>query len=183
MSVFLSRRSAAKLVFIIGLLLMLLGSAFLFGSLSGISRVSVFISFFFVIAGIICAVCALKLNKQSVYLFCAALFLQTGLFLFLAALKIIPGTFSKSWPLLSVFTGLALIPTGWRYYGEFRIKYMVPAGAFIVLGAGLLVFSLNLVAFPLTQFVARWWPLLIVLAGLILILFSLATKHSGETKQ
>jgi hypothetical protein len=91
--------------------------------------------------------------------------------------------FSKSWPLFSVFTGLALIPAGLRHYGEFRVKYMVPAGAFIILGAGLLVFSLDIVSFSLAQFVVAWWPLLIVLAGLILILCALATKHSGETKQ
>jgi len=162
---------------------MILGSAFLFGSLAEISRFSVFVSFFFIILGITCAIFALRLNKRSLYLFFAAFFLQTGLFLFLITLHIIPIAFSKAWPVLSVFAGLALIPAGWRYYGAFRLKNIVPAVVFIILGAGLLVFSLDLVSFSLMQFVIMWWPLLIVLVGLILILLALGTKKTGESKQ
>ena len=179
----ISRRAAARLIFIIGIFLMFLGSAFLFGSLSETSRVSVFVSFLFVIAGLGCAAFALVLNKRTVYLFVAAFLLQIGLFLFLSALKIIPVAFSKAWPLLSVFAGLALIPAGWRHYGRFHFKYMVPAAAFILLGVGLLVFSLDLVSFSLTHFVFVWWPLLVVLTGLILILLALGTKITGETKK
>ena len=185
MPIFISRRTAARFIFLIGLFLMFFGSAFLFGSLTEASQLSVIISFLFVILGIACAVFALALNKKAVYLFIAALFLQIGLFLFLAALHIIPSEFSiaRAWPVLSIFSGLALIPAGWRHYGKLRFKYMVPAVAFIVLGSGLLIFSLDLVSFSLAQFVALWWPLLIVVAGLILILLALGTKNSGESKQ
>ncbi|MCL2881060.1 MAG: DUF5668 domain-containing protein [Treponema sp.] len=171
------------MIFFIGLLLMLLGSAFLFGSLAEASTASVIVSFLFVLVGIGCAAFALVLNKRSMYLFVAALFLQIGVFLFLAALRIIPFEFSKTWPALSVFSGLALIPAGWRHYGQFRFQYLVPAIAFVVIGIVLFIFSLNLVSFSLSQFVLTWWPLLVLIAGLILILLALGTKNSGETKQ
>jgi len=171
------------MIFIAGLLLMFLGSAFLFGSLSDISKGSVLVSFLFLVAGLGCAALALVLNKRPVYLFFATFFLQTGLFLFLAALNIITIEFSRAWPVLSIFAGLALIPSGWRYYGGFRFQYIVSSIAFIFLGAVLFVFSLKLVSFSLTQFVITWWPLLIVLAGLILLLSALGTKHSGDKKQ
>jgi hypothetical protein len=180
---FVTRRTAARLVFIIGLLLMFLGSAFLLGSLVEISRTFILVSFFFVLLGAGCAVLAIKLNKRSLYLFFAALFLQTGFFLFLSALRVIPVAFSRAWPLLSVFAGIALLPTGWHRHGVFRIRYIVSSAAFIVLGSALLVFSLDLVSFSLAQFVRNWWPLLVVLAGLILMLSSLCTKHTGETKR
>ena len=179
----ITRRTAARLVFIIGLLFMFFGCAFLLGSLANISRSFVLISFFFVILGAGFAVLAIKLNKRSLYLFFAAFFLQVGLFLFLSTLEIIPIVFSRSWPLLSVFSGIALFPAGWHRYGIISIRYVVPSVAFIILGSILLIFSLDLVSFSLAQFVREWWPLLIVMWGLILILVSLGTKNAGEKRQ
>jgi hypothetical protein len=175
-----NRRLAARAVFIIGLLLMFLGAAFLWGSIAGISRISVLAAFFFVVIGSGCAFLAIKLNKRSLYLFVAAFFMLVGFFLFLAALSIIPVSFSESWPLLSVFAGLALFPAGWHHYGAVRSRYVVPALAFAALGCLLLVFSFDVVPFSFTQFILHWWPLLILLAGLILVLVSLGTKNRPE---
>jgi hypothetical protein len=179
-----SRRAAARFVFVAGLFLMFLGSAFLLGSLAGISRVSVLISFMFVIIGSLFAFLAIRLNKRSLYLFFAAFFLLVGFFLFLFSLRIIPVSFSQAWPLISVFSGMALIPAGWRHYGAFRSRYVVPAVAFVALGAALMIFSFRMVPFSFTRFVLDWWPLLVVLAGLTLVLVSLGTKNgAGEAKR
>jgi hypothetical protein len=180
---FFTRRTAAGFIFIIGLLLMFLGTAFLLGSLVEISQTSVLFSFFFVILGVGFAVLAIKLNKRSLYLFFAAFFLQVGFFLFLSALHIIPVTVSRSWPLVSVFSGIALFPAGWHRYGVFSIRYVVPTVAFIISGSALLVFSFNLVSFSFSQFVKRWWPLLVLLAGFILVLVSLSAKHTRESNR
>jgi hypothetical protein len=102
-----------------------------------------------------------------------------GFFLFLAALKIIPVTFSESWPLISVFSGIALFPAGWHRYGALQSRYVVPSIAFVVLGSVLLVFSFNIVPFSFSQFIMNWWPLLVVLTGLTLVLISLGTKHNS----
>jgi hypothetical protein len=179
-----SRRTAARVIFIVGFFLMFLGSAFLLSSLVEKSRGTVLVSFCFVILGIGCAVLALRLNKRALYLFFAAFFMQLGLFLFLSALSIIPFSFSQAWPLLSVFSGLALFPAGWRRYGAFRSRYVVPSAAFVVLGSALMVFSLDLVSFSFAQFMKNWWPLLVVLAGLTLVLISLGTNgNSGDMKR
>jgi hypothetical protein len=181
MSLIITRRTAARLIFIIGFLLMFLGSAFLIGSMAGISRISVLVSFVFVLIGVLCAVCALRLNKSSLYLFFAAFFLQMGFFLLLSALAIVPVSFSKSWPLLSVFSGLALFPAGWRRYGCLRSRYVVPSVFFAALGSILMIFSLDLVSFSFARFMLDWWPLLVVLTGLVLVLISLGTKnHFGN---
>ncbi|MDR2394787.1 MAG: DUF5668 domain-containing protein [Treponema sp.] len=172
------RRRVARFIFIIGLLLMFLGSAFLLGNLSGTSRISVLVAFFFVILGSGCAVLAIKLNKRSLYLFFATFFMLVGFFLFLFALQIIPVAFAEAWPLISVFSGLALFPAGWHRYGALQSRYVVPSIAFVILGSVLLVFSFNLVPFSFSQFMMRWWPLLVVLTGLMLVLISLGTKRN-----
>ena len=172
------RRLAARLIFFGGLLLMLLGSAFLLGTMAGISGISVLTAFFFIIIGSACAFFAVKLNKRSLYLFFATFFILAGFFLFLSSLKIIPLVFEDWWPSISIFAGLALIPSGWHFYGAIKIQYLVPAAAFIVLGVLLLIFSLDMVSFSFKQFILNWWPLLIVMAGLILVLISLGTKNN-----
>ncbi|MDR0562618.1 MAG: DUF5668 domain-containing protein [Spirochaetaceae bacterium] len=176
----LTRRLIARCIFIIGLLLMFLGSAFLLGTITGASWISVLRAFFFVILGSGCAVLAIKLNKRSLYLFFAGFFMLLGFFLFLSALKIIPVSFSQAWPLISVFSGFALIPAGWHRYGAFRSRYVVPGIAFIILGSVLLIFSFNMVPFSFAHFMMQWWPLLVVLTGLLLVLISLGSKPPVE---
>jgi hypothetical protein len=179
----IARRILARLVFIFGLLLMVLGVAFLFGTLSQTSGMSVLFSFLIVVIGCLCAVFAIKLNKRPLYLFFASFFLMAGFFLFLSALRIIPVSLSKVWPLLSVFSGLALLPAGWRRYNRFRSNFVVPACAFVILGCVLMVFSLEMVPFSFMQFILNWWPLLFVLAGILLVLLSLGSRHSVENNE
>ena len=184
------RRIAARLVFIIGLSLMILGVVFLFASLEGSPRAGssregsyrlfVFLSFLLVITGAFLAVFAIRLNKSATYLFFASFFLMAGIFLFLSALKIVPLPFSKAWPLLSIFSGLALLPVGWRRCGGFRKRYIVSSCAFVILGCMLLIFSLKIVPFSFRSFIQAWWPLLFLLAGLTLILISISAK--GEKR-
>jgi hypothetical protein len=155
---------------------MFLGSAFLIGSSMEISQTSILVSFMLVIIGVGCAVFAIKLNRRSLYLFFATLFFLAGVFLFFDAMHIIPIKFSKAWPLLSVFVGIALLPAGWHRYGLLKANYIVVSVAFIALGSVLMIFSLDLVDFSLAQFVRNWWPLFLLLAGLTLVLISLGTR-------
>jgi len=174
------RRIAAHLVFAVGLVLMSFGIAFLLGTMTGISRLSVLGSFLFVIIGALCATLAIKWNKQTIYLFFASFFILVGLFLFLSTLRIIPITLSHGWPLLSVFAGLALFPAGWRHYRALSYRYLIPSLAFVVLGCTLLIFSLKIVSFSFRVFIINWWPLLLALAGILLILLSVSSKNRND---
>jgi len=179
----LGRKFTAKLVFIIGLFLMILGITFLLGSMEGTSRSSLFLAFLLVVLGAFCAVLAIRLNKRSSYLFFASFFLMAGIFLLLSALGIIPLPISRAWPLLSVFSGLALLPTGWRRYGGFSTRFFVWACAFVALGCALLVFSLRVVPFSFRQFIVTWWPLLFILSGITIALTSLVARKNSEEKK
>jgi hypothetical protein len=44
-----------------------------------------------------------------------------------------------------------------------------------------MVFSFRVVPFSFKHFVIDWWPLLVVLMGLILVLLALGTKNNEET--
>ena len=174
------RKIGAKIAFFIGLLLMFAGSGLLLGTIEGTSRISVLTSFLFFLIGVIFAILAIKMNRRSIYLFFATFFLLIGFFLFFTALRIITIPFSRLWPLISVFAGLALIPAGFHHRRAFRASYMVSAFSFIILGIVLMVFSFNLVPFSFTRFVLDWWPLLVVLGGLVLVLLALSSNSKTQ---
>ena len=178
-----SRRIAAWAVFIIGSFLMIFGVILLIRHTVGVTRISIFPAFLFLIIGSIFAFVATRLSKRTSYIFIASFLLLVGFYVFFAALGIIPTlVLIQSWPLISFFSGLALIPTGWYYYGAFNSKYIVPACVFVILGAVLLVFSFDLVDFSFKQFILNWWPLFIILIGIIMVLVSLGSRNSPGEK-
>jgi hypothetical protein len=175
------RHVAAHIVFFIGLSFMILGIIFLLGTIAGTSRLSILWSFLFIIIGALCAVFAIKLNKRALYLFFASFFILIGNFLFLSALQIIPFSLAQGWPLLSVFAGLAMLPAGWRHYHKVSNRYLIPSLAFVILGSILLIFSFKVAPFSFRRFIINWWPLLLVVTGIVLILLSLSSKRNGKT--
>lgn len=147
------------------------------GNLTDVSQKHLFLSLLFGVVGAGAAFLALSLNKRTVYLFFGAFFIMVGLFLFLAALNILQFSIKKIWPLGAVFSGLALVPVSWRKYGRLHTVFMVPAAFFVVLGGVLLIFSFRIVSFNFRRFVLDWWPLLLVLTGIVLILLALSNKR------
>jgi len=180
MSLKKNRKLTARMVFIAGIFFMVLGITFLIGSLEHTSKISVFIAFSLLVAGGSCAVLAIKLNKRPIYLFFASLFMMAGLFLFLTALEVVTLPLSRAWPLLSIFSGLALLPVGWRSHGRINPRYLVSSCAFVLLGFLLMIFSLRLIPYSFMSFVHTWWPMLFLLGGLTLVLITISAK--GERK-
>lgn len=174
-----TRKFLAKAAFILGILFTVSGGGVLFAVASGGSGGAALISSGFVAAGVFCAVLAARLHGRSRYMFAASFMILAGLYLLLSASGVIAFPFLRSWPVLSVFTGLSLIPAGYHRYRSFRSRYVVPALAFTILGAVLLVFSFRLVPFSFRRFILDWWPLLLVLSGVLLTLVSLGSRDSG----
>jgi hypothetical protein len=173
-----SRRIAAWAVFVIGIFLMVAGILLLLRTIAGFSRVAVLFSTLFLALGFIFALVAIRLYKSSAYVFAASFILMVGFYVFLSALGLIPRqVLLRSWPLVSVFSGFALVPAGRRHYGAFIGKFLVPACVFVILGGVLLIFSFDIVTFSFKQFILKWWPLLIAVSGIILVLVSLGVKH------
>jgi hypothetical protein len=142
---------------------------------------SIVVSLLLIIFGIGCVIPAIKLRRR-LYLFFAALFLQTGLFFFLNGIYVIRLGFPQAWALLPIFTGSSLLPAGWRRYGTFRTSYIVLSAAFALLGTVMLFFALGLVSFSFAQFAHDWWVLLVLLAGLTRMFIFLDARHAGEIR-
>ena len=175
-----TRKFAAEVSLLSGLSFTLLGAGVLIVSASGGPRLAAVPASLCVILGTFFAFAAVRLHKRSRYLFFAAFLIQIGLFLVLYAAGALDAPLHKMWPVLSVFAGIALIPAGWHRYGAPQSRYIVPSVVFVFLGAVFLVFAFRLVPFSFKTFILAWWPLLLVITGVILTLVSLSAPGDPE---
>jgi hypothetical protein len=76
---------------------------------------------------------------------------------------------ARIWPLFMLVSGLSLIPYGYRKKGSARMAITIP-GLFISLLAILfLPFSLHHEEGGFAAFVGRWWPMILVILGAVLV--------------
>jgi hypothetical protein len=76
---------------------------------------------------------------------------------------------ARIWPAFMLVTGLSLVPYGFRRKGSARTAVVVP-GLFISLLAILFFpFSLHHADGGFGQFVRQWWPMILVISGVLLI--------------
>ncbi|MDR2343685.1 MAG: hypothetical protein LBD86_04050 [Spirochaetaceae bacterium] len=161
-------------MFYVGIALSLSGSTFLMLSFASITGMQIIGSFLLLIIGGFCVFFAIKLRRRSLYLFFAAFLTLLGLFLLFKVSGVLKLTLKQSWPLLSVFSGIALLLAGSHRYGSIRRIYLIPSVALMVLGGFLLLFSLKITSFSFRQFVLDWCPVVFVMSGIMLILFSIS---------
>ena len=96
-------------------------------------------------------------------------FLASLLFL-LAGTGIFSFNLTEFWPLLVLLCGVCLIVSG--FYGKKRltISYMIPALFLIVLGVFFLLFSTDIIQMTLSSFMAKWFPMGLILTGIVLVI-------------
>jgi hypothetical protein len=86
---------------------------------------------------------------------------------------------ARIWPAFMVVTGVSLIPYGFRKKGSARTAIVVP---------GIFILCLALLFFPFSlrhdggfaAFVQHWWPLILVILGLALIISFFSTRRPSS---
>ncbi len=73
---------------------------------------------------------------------------------------------SKGWPGFVTLTGLVLVFLGFVQPEAKRPSYRVPGIAFVLISGVFFLFSFDLISTSFADFVASWWPVILVLLGL-----------------
>lgn len=104
------------------------------------------------------------------FLILAGLFtLQMGFLFLLIDLHVIPYTMRQTWPILVCAAGISLVPAGLYKLRRMKSIYLFPAILLILLGIFFSLFSFHVLQVPLSSFMHQWWPLLILITGVILV--------------
>ena len=108
-------------------------------------------------------------KNSSKNVFLGFFFCFSSVLLLLAQWNIIPVSLEQLWPLFLILISLSMVMVSLFCKRKFELQYFIPAGMISVLGIFFMLFSFDIIPTPLNVTVSAFWPLLLVLGGLLLI--------------
>lgn len=94
----------------------------------------------------------------------------------------LPGVSAASvWPVFMTIVGIALIVYGIRKGEEYQFTLVTPGIAIVLLSVVFLLFSFDIIAVSLASVAARWWPVIVVGVGLMVLFHAPAVSKSDDT--
>jgi len=75
----------------------------------------------------------------------------------------------RIWPLFMAVGGVSMVSYGVKRRGMHSTSFVVPGVVIIVLSGLFLLFSLDVIDESLSAIVVRWWPLLVVVIGAVML--------------
>ena len=131
-------------------------------------------------AGLVFLYLAYVRGRSSRYILPGMLLTLGSLFVLLVETVLGWDTLERTWPVFMVITGLSMLAWGLRLRPRARTAIIVPGLFIAALGLLLLPFSLQRHPGGLAAFVGRWWPLVLVVIGLVLIASFLSTRKPNR---
>ncbi len=110
------------------------------------------------------------------YLFLGIATFLSGLLLLITKI-VVPLELTAIWPFFMTICGLALLAYGLRKRGYTRLSLAVPGVATLLLSFLFLPFSLEIAKRPFADVVAEWWPLILVVLGIALLVLHLVRER------
>jgi hypothetical protein len=87
---------------------------------------------------------------------------------------------ARIWPAFMLVTGVSLIPYGFRKKGSARTAIVVPALFISLLALLFFPFSLRRTGGGFVAFVQQWWPMILVILGIALIVSFFSTRRPSN---
>ncbi len=107
--------------------------------------------------------------------------LTLGGLVFLLANTVLQGeSMQRIWPLFMLVTGISLVPYALRKKGSARTAVIVPAIFISFLALFFLLFSLHREGGGLVAFVQQWWPMILIVLGITLIVSFFSTRRPSN---
>lgn len=84
------------------------------------------------------------------------------------------------WPVLSIICGGSYFASGLIAHKKIHLSNAVFSLVMICMGIFFLLFSMHIITIPFRTFAARWWPLLLIVFGLLLIVVFVYKQRTGD---
>ena len=153
----------------IGLILIIISIFFLVAHSNKAIKVFAVKPFLLIVVGALALYFGLAILKKGIYIFVGLSANLLGVLSLLVEAQILPYKFSQVWPISIIIFGIALFPAGIFYFKRIRSIYLFPALMMIFLGTFFMLFSMDIVEISMAAFFSKWWPLMLLLSGLILV--------------
>lgn len=90
-------------------------------------------------------------------------------------------TYSQIWPFFVIAFAICFTIAGLISRKRFHAFFTVPSIILMVLGCLFLLFSFDIITESFAHFAARWWPVLLIIAGISLIILFYRRQHFPPT--
>lgn len=155
-------------VFALAVVMLTLGAGSLSVTTGGISAERVALSLALFAVGSIFSYFAIIGRWKAKYVFIGMMAGLGGLIRFVfIVLGVSPIDY---WPLFAVAAGLALMPANYVRSRRVKPSSVVISSSFVLLGLFLSIFSFGFSSTSFRTFISRWWPLLFIASGLVLLI-------------
>lgn len=91
-------------------------------------------------------------------------------------------SFSQLWPTLAIICGTAFLAAGLTVHKKFMLSDVIFSLYMILMGVLFLLFSMDIITIPFSTFASRWWPLLLIAFGLLLIVVFVYKMNTDSDK-
>lgn len=121
-----------------------------------------------------------QLRKRSLLIALGFMFVFNGIFFSLCAAGFLGLTVSRFWPVVIINTGLSFFVSDFFIYQRLRSVFFFPAVFLFILGVIFLLFSTDVFHVSFRKFISVFWPIVLVVFGVILIVTYGVKRKTGE---
>lgn len=162
-------RSKILVIFAVGILSLVAGIFFTIYFASENVEAFPFFAFLMVLLGTVFVYLAISFFKDTMLLYAGLVFWTIGIMFLLMDTNMVPWTQKQLWPIIMILCGVFLYPSGFFRYRKARTTYIFPASAMVLLGLLFSLFSFRVIKISFVEFVTQWWPVMLIVIGLFLI--------------
>lgn len=165
---------------VIGVAALLVGGVLLLWNLGYFPHVGRLWPILLILVGLVFLYMAWPRKRSDNWIIPGMVLTLGGVIILLATTVLAADSLSRIWPVFVLVTAVSLIPFGLRKRGSARTAILVPAVFLFLLGLALLPFSLHRAEGGLTAFVRQWWPMILIVLGITLIVSFFSTRRPSS---
>lgn len=132
-----------------------------------------FLTLALVFTGAVLFYLSLVLYRRALFFFLGTYLCFGSIFNLIVASALLPLSMRELWPVEVMLSGVCLVVTGVFKNHRLRSRYLFPSLLLLALGTIFLLFSLDVISISFASFFLRWWPALLVLVGVFLVVLFL----------
>lgn len=102
-------------------------------------------------------------------------------FLMISSSDMTNHTLAQLWPVLAIICGAAFLAAGITVHKKLLLSNVILSLFMILMGILFLLFSMDIITIPFSTFASRWWPLLLIAFGLLLVIVFVYKQNGGTT--
>lgn len=134
----------------------------------------------FLFAGVLLLFISFAFTENGYTIFTGLLSVFMGIVFLLIDTHILPYSFKELWPTIMIGCGISLFPSVFYKLRRIRSVYFFPAVVMCVLGTVFLMFSMHVFPFTFRHFILKWWPVLIMIGGAVLVIIFLLQQSGNK---